>query len=90
MFRLLVIFWERQERLLSKQTLMDLLYANDLQGEPPYEKIIEVEICLLRKALRGTPYSIINRIRGGYMLTTRPLEAHDSVRNSGPGSWRKR
>jgi DNA-binding response OmpR family regulator len=40
MFRLLEIFWERQDRLLSTNVLMDLLYATKMAA--PDSKIISI------------------------------------------------
>jgi len=33
-------------------------------------------VCHLRRALAGTPYSIINRFAQGFLFTSRPLDAN--------------
>jgi hypothetical protein len=78
-FRLLMIFWERPDRLLSTNTLMDLLYATKL-GDAPYEKIVMIYVCWLRKALRGTPYSILNKFGQGYIFTMKPPDTREVIR----------
>lgn len=77
-FRLLVIFWERPDRLLSVNVLMDLLYATKM--EPPDSKPINVYVFWLRKALRGTPYSILNKHGEGYLFTMRPPDSREVMR----------
>jgi hypothetical protein len=70
-FRLLLIFWERRERLLSNEILMDLLYESILD-DPPDEHVISVYVCHLRKLIDGTPYSILNLRDEGHVFTTQP------------------
>jgi len=69
-FRLLVILWDRPDRLVSQNTLMILLYPDP--DTAPLDKIIDIHIHRLRKALLGTPYSILNRFGGGFIFTAKP------------------
>jgi hypothetical protein len=78
MFRLLGIFWERPDRLLSVNILMDLLYATNMS--PPDSKIINIHVFWLRKALRDTPYSILNKFGEGYLFTMRPPDSREVMR----------
>src|SRR5580692_10577024 len=58
-FRLLIIFWERQERVLSTPILMDLMYGSTPNYAPQDAHVLTVFMWRLRKLLDGTPYSII-------------------------------
>jgi DNA-binding winged helix-turn-helix (wHTH) protein len=78
MFRLIVIFWERAERLLSPETLMSLLYSDP--DITPRDKVIDIYLVRLRRLLTGTPYSIINRHGEGYIFTHRPPDAREIAR----------
>jgi DNA-binding winged helix-turn-helix (wHTH) protein len=80
MFRLLVIFWERPDRLLSHSILMILLYPNP--DTAPLTKSLEINLCRLRKALLGTPYSILNRHGEGYIFTAKPPNAREIARRA--------
>jgi DNA-binding winged helix-turn-helix (wHTH) protein len=77
-FRLLGIFWERPDRLLSVNVLMDLLYANKM--ETPHSKIITMHVYWLRKALRGTPYSILSKFGEGYLFTMQSPDKREVIR----------
>jgi DNA-binding winged helix-turn-helix (wHTH) protein len=70
MFRLLVIFWERPERMLPHSIIMTLLHPNP--DIAPQDKGMHVYVHRLRKELLGTPYSIINRFGEGYIFTAKP------------------
>jgi hypothetical protein len=74
-FRLLIIFWNRPDRLLSLNILMTLLYPDP--DEAPCEKTIDVYLCRLRKALLGTPYSILNRWGEGSIFTAKQPHARE-------------
>jgi DNA-binding winged helix-turn-helix (wHTH) protein len=69
MWRLLVIFWERAERLVPEPVLMDLLYAGN--ASISQTDSFRVQICRLRRALVGAPFRILNEYSAGYMLTGR-------------------
>jgi DNA-binding winged helix-turn-helix (wHTH) protein len=70
LFRLLVIFWERPDKLLSKAILMSLLYPNP--DTAPCDRSMTVVLHRLRLALLGTPYSILNRWGEGFIFTAKP------------------
>jgi DNA-binding winged helix-turn-helix (wHTH) protein len=75
MFRLLIIFWERPDRLLSRNILMSLLYPDpDTEAR---DKIIDIYMFRLRKALLGTPYSILTRWGEGFIFTAKPPGKHE-------------
>jgi hypothetical protein len=76
----LVILWERPDRLLSHSTLMILLYPNP--DTAPLTKSLEINLCRLRKAILGTPYSIINRRGEGFIFTAKPPNAHEIARRA--------
>jgi DNA-binding winged helix-turn-helix (wHTH) protein len=80
LFRLLVILWERPDRLLSQNILMSLLYPNP--DTAPRDKIIDIYMVRLRQALRGTPYSILNRFGEGYIFTAKPPHAREIARRA--------
>ena len=82
MFRLLVILWERPHRLLSLTILMSLLYPNP--DTAPLDKIIDLYMLRLRKALIGTPYSILNRFGEGFIFTAKPTGKQE-IRGFGRG-----
>jgi DNA-binding winged helix-turn-helix (wHTH) protein len=69
-WQLLVIFWERQDRTLSREILMTLLYEGE--EEPEAEtKILDVYICHLRAALKGAPYMIETTHCEGYLFSAK-------------------
>jgi hypothetical protein len=78
LFRLLVILWERPDRLLSQNILMSLLYSNP--DTAPRDKIIDIYMVRLRHALLGTPYSILNRFGEGYIFTAKPPHEREIAR----------
>jgi DNA-binding winged helix-turn-helix (wHTH) protein len=69
-WRLLLIFWERQDRVLSKDVLFALLY-DDKPNELPEPKTLDVYICHLRAALRGSPFMIETTFAEGYLFTAK-------------------
>lgn len=64
-WKILEILYRRRDRVVSKDSLMTLLYS-DRPDNPPCEKIIDVFICRLRSVLKSTPYSIRTQWAIGY------------------------
>jgi DNA-binding winged helix-turn-helix (wHTH) protein len=68
-WQLLVIFWQRQDRTLSREILMTLLY--DGEEAEPEPKILDVYISHLRAALKGAPYMIETTFGEGYLFSAK-------------------
>jgi len=69
-FDLLKIFAERPRRVLSRDTLLDLLRGHDWAG---YDRTVDGLVSRLRKKLSvdGTPCPFLKTVRGaGYILST--------------------
>jgi DNA-binding response OmpR family regulator len=68
--RVLEILLLRRGSVVSIETLMSLLYANN--PDPPFDPVIKVLVSHLRKALRNhrAPITIKTIWGGGYMLET--------------------
>jgi len=70
-YRLLVVFLEHPNRVLSRDQLLDFTQGKEAE---PFDRSIDILVSRLRKRLRdeAKPPSIIKTIRGeGYVLTTK-------------------
>jgi len=66
--------------ITSIDSLLALLYGGRKDGGPDTAaKILQVQICFLRKRLKGWPYKIINHHGHGYSLIR---EQHAAVENN--------
>lgn len=70
LWKLLLIFWERQDKIMPREILLTLLYGDELE-EPPVPKILDVYVCQLRPALRGTPFMIETTHGEGYLFSAK-------------------
>ncbi|MBI1188437.1 MAG: response regulator [Alphaproteobacteria bacterium] len=70
-FRLLRAFVERPQRVLTREHLLDLAFAND--GEV-FDRAVDVQVSRLRKKLeRSDQGELIRTVRGeGYLFTAKP------------------
>ncbi|MES1199060.1 MAG: response regulator [Pseudomonadota bacterium] len=70
-FRLLRAFVDRPQRVLSREQLLDLAFANDSEV---FDRAVDVQVSRLRKKLerRGEP-DLIRTVRGeGYLFAAKP------------------
>jgi DNA-binding winged helix-turn-helix (wHTH) protein len=68
-WKLLLIFFARQDRILPRDILLTLLYSDE--PDPPAPKILDVYICQIRAALRGTPFTIETTPCEGYLFSAK-------------------
>jgi DNA modification methylase len=68
--RIFDVLWRnwRTGRLITRDQMMDLVYANDPNGGPESENIISVQVGLTREAI--APFGLTIKGRIGYSLTT--------------------
>ena len=69
---LLEILWRRRGKIISRESLMALLYGA-ASANPPDERIITVYVCKLRRALMPTPFTIRAEYGRGYRLIDRDI-----------------
>jgi two-component system, OmpR family, response regulator len=68
-YRLLRVFLEHPNRVLSRDQLLDLSRGREQQ---PFDRSIDVMVSRLRRALRDTPPAIIQTVRAeGYVLSAK-------------------
>jgi DNA-binding response OmpR family regulator len=66
-YKLLEVFVTRPNRVLSRDQLLELVYANDT---PAFDRSVDVRVGRLRKKLRDDPPRLIKTVRnGGYLFT---------------------
>jgi DNA-binding response OmpR family regulator len=65
-----ILYRRRRGRPVSTDSLMTLLYEGR-PDDPPNDKIIQVFVCLLRKALLPTPFAIQTTWNVGFTLVER-------------------
>lgn len=70
-FRLLRAFVERPQRVLTREQLLDLAFANDADV---FDRAVDVQVSRLRKKLeRAGEGELIRTVRGeGYLFTAKP------------------
>ncbi|NWG53423.1 MAG: response regulator transcription factor [Hydrogenophilaceae bacterium] len=70
-FRLLRAFVERPQRVLTREQLLDLAFANDTDV---FDRAVDVQVSRLRKKLeRAGEGELIRTVRGeGYLFTAKP------------------
>lgn len=66
--RILAVLAERAPILSSKTYLMDQLYALN-NGDEPFEKILDVYICKIRRKIKPLGIEIVTHWGKGYSLT---------------------
>src|SRR6266699_213813 len=66
-WKIFLHFFKHPNTLITVERFMDLLYETRI--DPPYEKIIQVYICRLRKKLKDTPYKITTRWGAGFIFS---------------------
>ncbi len=74
-YDLLVVMLERPQRVLSRETLLDLARG---RSAAPFDRSIDTQVSRLRKKLEVDPADprIIQTVwGGGYMLATKVVEA---------------
>lgn len=67
-WRVLEILWQRRGKMVSRDSLMTLLYSH--LRDPPEDRI-PVYVSFLRPALKATPFVIQNERGRGYRLIER-------------------
>jgi DNA-binding response OmpR family regulator len=65
-WRILELLGQRSGRHVSRESLMAALYEH--RNDPPFERVLDIYICHLRKTLRGSPYRIITAYTLGWRL----------------------
>jgi len=71
-WELVKILWRRRGKLVTKDSLCQLLWGNEL--DPPGDKTLDVHICKLRKALApiAPPFAVDTIWGTGYTLVVGP------------------
>ncbi len=67
---LLEILRRRRGNLVSRDSLMTLLYGAAV-ANPPFDRVLSVYVCKLRRALIPTPFTIVTEYGRGYRLIDR-------------------
>ncbi len=69
LWQLLEILWRRRGHMVTRESLMTVLYGHE--SEPPKDFIITIYVCQLRRLLSPTPFVIETEWKRGYRLNER-------------------
>jgi two-component system cell cycle response regulator CtrA len=75
-WQLLNILWRRRGKVLAKESLITLMYSDEVDN-PPFDKIIDVFVCKLRRRLTPSPYWVETIWGHGYRLDEHPHGGRD-------------